>query len=231
MTVQLHTKKRNLIMTALSDSVWVVQRDQVMIEGESLIFGIHAIENTVSAVVSTVIYKDGELYSDPLSGSDYYSGSMITTKTITAQADDGGNEYVVVVTATTDDGTKIWKFLIRVLKPGGVVEKSEIYSDIWVLERNQVAIEGAAPAYSLEFIGASVVSGPVSKVYRNGNDVSGDVQSGSDSVSGAVVTLKTITVQANHAGSIYAVEVSAVVDGNTEKRRFLIYIVDPAEGV
>lgn len=102
-------------------------------------------------------------------------------------------------------------------------------NDIWVVERDQVMIEGEALTFSVTFVGATTVSGPSSKVYKNGNDVSGTVQSGSDSVSGNVVTLKTITAQADDGGGVYVVVVSATVNGNTEKRKFKINVVDPGE--
>jgi len=102
-------------------------------------------------------------------------------------------------------------------------------SEIWVVEKDQTMIEGEAITFSVDFIGASVVASPSSKVYKNGADVSVTVQSGSDSASGSVVTLKTITAQADDGGSVYVVVVQATVDGNTEKRKFLIRVVAPGE--
>ena len=90
-------------------------------------------------------------------------------------------------------------------------------------------IEGEALTFSVDFIGASIVTSPSSKVYKNKSDYSGTVQSGSDSASGSVVTLKTITAQPNDGGSVYVVVVQAVVDGNVEKRKFLIRVVSPGE--
>jgi hypothetical protein len=55
------------------------------------------------------------------------------------------------------------------------------------------------------------------------------VQSGSDSVSGTVVTLKTITAQGGDGGSNYVVAVTANVDGNTEIRKFIIRVVRPED--
>lgn len=102
-------------------------------------------------------------------------------------------------------------------------------NDIWVVERDQVMVEGEAIAFSVEFIGATSVSSPSSKVYKNGADYSSTVQSGSDSASGPVVTLKTITAQANDGGSVYVVVVQATIDGNTEKRKFLIRVAAPED--
>lgn len=102
-------------------------------------------------------------------------------------------------------------------------------SEIWVVEKDQTMIEGEAITFSVDFIGASVVTSPSSKVYKNGADYSGTVQSGSDNASGSVVTLKTITAQANDGGAVYVVVVQATVDGNVEKRKFLIRVVSPGE--
>ena len=101
--------------------------------------------------------------------------------------------------------------------------------DIWVVEREQVMIEGEALAFSVAFVGTTTVSDPSSTVFKNGADISGTVQSGSDSVSGNVVKLKTITAQNGDGGSVYVVVVSAVVDGNTEKRKFIIRIANQTE--
>lgn len=228
MTIALRAKQRKLVLTARRDDIWVVERDQVMVEGETLKFAISVVDNTFSVANATKLYLNGNEYSTPLSGSDSYNGSVLILKTIEAQAGDAGKVYVVVASAMTNDGVKKWKFLIRVVEPESDVETSEIYDDVWVVERKQKGEEGAALAYSLNFIGASEVSSPVSKVYRNGTDISSTVQSGADSVSGTIVTLQVITLQTDHGGSIYVVEVEAVVDGNTEKRKFLIYVADPA---
>jgi hypothetical protein len=100
---------------------------------------------------------------------------------------------------------------------------------IWLIEREQVMLEGEAITFSVTFLGATTVASPTSTVYKNGSDVSGTVQSGSDSVSANTVTLKTITAQVDDGGSVYVVVVQATVDGNTEKRKFLIRVVDPSD--
>lgn len=104
-------------------------------------------------------------------------------------------------------------------------------NDIWVVEREQTMIEGEAIGFSVNFMGATTVSDPGSAVYKNGTDISGTVMSGSDSVSGSTVLLKTITAQVGDGGETYVVVVSATVDGNTEKRKFIIRIVDPTEAL
>lgn len=101
--------------------------------------------------------------------------------------------------------------------------------EIWTVQREVAMLEGEAIAFSVAFVGATNVSSPASTVYKNGADYSGTVQSGSDSVSGQTVTLKMISAQAGDGGSVYVVVVQAVVDGNTEKRKFLIRVVDPSK--
>ena len=101
--------------------------------------------------------------------------------------------------------------------------------DSWVVEKDQVMVEGEALTWSVDFIGATAVSSPSSKVYKNGSDYSSTVQSGSVSVSGTVATLKTITAQGGDGGSNYVVAVTANVDGNTEIRKFIIRVVRPED--
>ena len=100
-------------------------------------------------------------------------------------------------------------------------------SDIWVIEKDQVMVEGEALTFSVQFIGAATVSSPETKCYRNGADYSSTALSGSDSASGDTVTCQTVTAQANDSGSVYVMRVKAVVDGNTEIRKFLIRVVGP----
>lgn len=100
---------------------------------------------------------------------------------------------------------------------------------IWVVEREQAMLEGEAIAFSVTFIGATTVASPSSTVYKNGTDISETVLSGSDSASGSTITLKTITAQEGDGGSVYVVVASAAVDGNTEKRKFLIRVAKPSQ--
>jgi hypothetical protein len=101
--------------------------------------------------------------------------------------------------------------------------------EIWVIEKDQVMVEGEAISYSIDFIGAATVGSPSSKVYKNGSDYSDTVLSGSDSVSGSAVTIKTITAQTGDGGSVYVVALTATVDGNIEIRKFIIRIVGADE--
>ncbi|MBN2045437.1 MAG: hypothetical protein JW757_10490 [Anaerolineales bacterium] len=101
--------------------------------------------------------------------------------------------------------------------------------DIWVVEKDQVMVEGEALTFSVQFIGATTVASPDTKCYKNGTDYSSTALSGSSSASGDTVTCETVTAQANDAGTVYVMVVSATVDGNTEIRKFLIRIVGPED--
>jgi len=100
--------------------------------------------------------------------------------------------------------------------------------DIWVIERDQVMVEGEAVTFSVQFIGATTVSGPETKCYKNGAEYAAAL-SGSDAAAGDTVTCKTITAQAGDGGAVYVIRVKAVVDGNTEIRKFLVRVVDPSD--
>jgi len=99
----------------------------------------------------------------------------------------------------------------------------------WVVEKDQVMVEGEELTFSVQFLGATTVTSPETKCYRNGSDYSATALSGSDTVSGDTVTCKEVTAQANDAGSVYVMCVKATVDGNVEMRKFLVRIVDPAD--
>jgi len=100
---------------------------------------------------------------------------------------------------------------------------------LWVVEKDQVMVEGEAITFSVDFIGATTVASPDTKCYLNGEDYSATALSGSASVSGSVVTCKTVTAQAGDGGSTYVMAVSATVNGNAEIRKFLIRVAGPAD--
>ena len=102
-------------------------------------------------------------------------------------------------------------------------------NDIWVVERDQVMVEGEAITFSVHFVGATTISSPDTKCYKNGSDYSTTALSGSSSASGSVVTCEQVTAQAGDAGGTYVMVVSGTVDGNTEMRKFRIRIVAPGD--
>lgn len=101
-------------------------------------------------------------------------------------------------------------------------------NDVWVIERDQVMVEGETLTFSVQFIGATTVVSPETKCYKNGAEYAAAL-SGSDSASGDAVTCKTVTAQAHDGGAVYVMRVKALVDGNTEVRKFLIRITSPED--
>ena len=101
--------------------------------------------------------------------------------------------------------------------------------DIWVVEKDQVMVEGESITFSVDFAGATTVSSPDTKCYKNGDDYSSTALSGSSSASGSVVMCETVTAQSGDGGNVYVMLVSASVDGNMEIRKFLIRIVAPGD--
>lgn len=101
-------------------------------------------------------------------------------------------------------------------------------NDVWVVEKDQVMVEEEAIAFTVKFLGASVITGPETKCYKGGTEYSAPL-SGSDSVSGRNVTCQTITAQADDKGKTYVIRVKATVDGNVEVRKFIILVVGPGD--
>jgi hypothetical protein len=99
-------------------------------------------------------------------------------------------------------------------------------TNLWLLESPDNIIEGETITYSIEWLGASAVSGTTCKVYFNNADVTSTVMpSGSFSQSGTVSTLKPLAAQTGHGGGIYVVVPQATVDGNTELRKFELRVL------
>ena len=103
--------------------------------------------------------------------------------------------------------------------------------EIWVIDSPIAMIEGESIVFAVEFIGATTVEVPSSEVYKNGAAYSDQVQISGDrhQISGRSVVLKKITAKAGDGGATYIVVVSATVDGNDEKRKLKIRVVDPGE--
>ncbi len=100
---------------------------------------------------------------------------------------------------------------------------------IWLIESPEEAIEGDVLKYSVTWEGASSLTSPTLTVYRDGTDVTVTVVSGSTTASGNVLTLGTITAQANDGGKTYVAVVKATVDSaSTEQRKFAIQVVKPS---
>lgn len=83
----------------------------------------------------------------------------------------------------------------------------------WVRESPVTMVEGESRTFSLTVVGATTVTSPVTTMYDADSSYTAGV-SGSDSVSGTVITTKVIgTVK---GGSSYVVNVTATVDSRTD---------------
>ena len=99
---------------------------------------------------------------------------------------------------------------------------------VWLIESPVTMIEGEEIAYSVNWLGASLVEEPYMAVYKNGEDISNEVLNAIDEnvISGNVLTLKRILARASDGGAQYVVLVEALVNGNKERRKLLIHIAD-----
>jgi hypothetical protein len=100
---------------------------------------------------------------------------------------------------------------------------------LWLTESPLEIIEGEVIVYEVEWEDADTVTGTTAKVFYNDDDVTSDVMiTGAFAQSGNVSTLKGITALAAHENGSYVVSVQAAVDGNTEKRKLLLDVLDEA---
>jgi hypothetical protein len=75
-------------------------------------------------------------------------------------------------------------------------------SETWVHESPiEDMKEGASFAIGITINGGTTISASSSKIYKNNNDMSSTILSGSDSYSGNVATSKTMTFAAGTAGT------------------------------
>jgi hypothetical protein len=90
-----------------------------MIEGEVITYSI-VWEGAASVANPTAaVYRNGEDYTvTAMASGDSHSvsGNVQTLKAITAGAQDGGEEYVVVIQAEVDGNTERRKLVIEILK-------------------------------------------------------------------------------------------------------------------
>lgn len=91
-------------------------------------------------------------------------------------------------------------------------------SDVWALESPYYCSEGETLPLSGVFEFASVVTSPATKAWKDGQDVSGTYLSGADSVSGNIVTMKSIVLPTGAGGERVVVELTATVDGAIQVR-------------
>jgi hypothetical protein len=96
----------------------------------------------------------------------------------------------------------------------------------WVEGRSSYVIIGESVVFSHEWLEASSVSSPTSRVYFNEEDKTSTVMpSGSNTVSGTIQTAPPLVPSAEHANGKYVVEFQALVDGNTEIRKLQLDVI------
>jgi hypothetical protein len=105
----------------MSNDIWVDESPYSCTEGDVLPFAVtYEGASAVSAAAATMaIYKNGtgaDLSGTMLSGSITASGNILSLKTITLVAGNGGNQYVVVVGASVDGIFLIRKIELEVQK-------------------------------------------------------------------------------------------------------------------
>lgn len=103
------------------DEIWVRESPKHFTEGDEPELSIQYDEaSAVSAVGATqTIYKNGsgsDLSSTMCSGNITADGNILNLKKITFAAGTGGNDYVVVVTASVDGVTQVRKCQCEIQK-------------------------------------------------------------------------------------------------------------------
>jgi hypothetical protein len=103
-------------------------------------------------------------------------------------------------------------------------------TDVLLIESPINMIEGETITYSVTWQGASSLSSPTAKVYKDGTDITSTaMSSGSHSVSGNVQTLKPLVAGSTDGKKKYVVIIEVVVDGNTERRKLIVNIVKASQ--
>lgn len=102
-------------------------------------------------------------------------------------------------------------------------------TEVWI-ERDDpiVMVEGTSKPITYKF--DDDISSPSLTVYKDYSDVTSTVLSGSNSVSGNILTTKTMTAQSGHGGSEYIMTIQVVIGGKTEIYKDRIKIVAPGAG-
>ncbi|MDH5508405.1 MAG: hypothetical protein OEZ02_14380 [Anaerolineae bacterium] len=101
---------------------------------------------------------------------------------------------------------------------------------VLIIESPLEMVEGETISYSITWQGADSVSEPTAVIYKGGEDITATAMPGTHTVSGNIQSLPALTCGTADGGLVYVVVVQALVDGNTERRKFNIKIVkDEAE--
>lgn len=105
----------------MSNEIWLIESPVVMVEGESIAYSVDWLGASKVESSAVTVYKDGQDVTSSTMGnnpSHTISGNVMTMGKITAGANDGGSNYVVVIACVVDNNIEIRKLLIRVVKSG-----------------------------------------------------------------------------------------------------------------
>ena len=98
--------------------VWVDEKEVDMVEGETITFAVEFKGAVSVSGPGATVYRSGTDVTSTVmpSGSHTASSNVVTLKPLTAQSGDGGQEYVVAVSATVDGNSEIRKFQVNIHK-------------------------------------------------------------------------------------------------------------------
>ena len=197
---------------------WIKESPVIQGERESIPYSLLFSWATTATVddSSLIVYKGNEdVTSSVTTGSNTYSGNIVTLKTLTGLT--GGQTYVLSILVTVDGVQDEYKMEVYC---------ASSYDDTrgrWVIENPVVQGERAIIPYSLSFSQATTISVDADtalKVYRGTTDVTSTVTSGSNIASGRVVTLKNLY---NLKKGTYVCSVLATVDGIQTEVKFKVF--------
>ncbi|MBT3239369.1 MAG: hypothetical protein HON98_02575 [Chloroflexi bacterium] len=107
----------------MNNGIWLIESPVQMVEGEVIAYSVDWLGASKVETPDVIVYKNGQDVTSTVmvSGDSHVvSGNVVTLKKITAQNNDGGNQYVVVVECGVDNNIERRKFLVQVV--GGSAE-------------------------------------------------------------------------------------------------------------
>jgi len=196
---------------------WILESPLIMGEREGITLTI-VFPDTTSATITDaglVVYNGTvDVTSTVASGSNTASGNRVTLKKISGLT--GGQTYVCSILVTVDGLQDEYKLQINCIK------SSDEVNGRWVNKTPLVQLPRSSTPWSISFTGATTVSASETdalEIYRNGTDVTSTYASGVNSVSGNVVTTKTIN---SLAKGTYVCSLLAAVDGQDVEVKWIL---------
>lgn len=214
-------------MTQQSDFGTIAQNRMEVREGTILMFpGVNDFRTllvegtgTLASPTMTLYLKSTDVSATYLSGSMSVVGRTIKTKTFTGLV--GGSDYTAYI-YFTDDGAATARIINIAVPKLGVNPARYQHADFKkyrVTESPIMILPGQSITPVLSIAGYGTISGtPTMSVYKKTNDDSANVLSGSVSVTGREITLKTISGLAG--GSEYIAYVFFTDNGKSTARYF-----------